>query len=339
MARLPPVARFTCRSGARIYRLSCEAFPGLVTYAWLVLEAGPPTLVDTGSGYGRSNAELQAALDAVRSDFAESVRPADIRRIVITHGHIDHFGGLPFFHQLTGAEVAVHELDRRVLVAYEERVIVASKALAVFLRWAGVDGPLAVDLMDTYTFSKRHVRSVPVEQTLVDGQQLDGLRFIHVPGHCPGQVCIAVDDVLLSADHVLSRTTPHQSPESITAYTGLGHYLESLDKIAAAGPFELVLGGHEEPIADLSGRVDEIRASHVRKLQRVLTAVDAATTPLSISQITAVMYPDATGFDVLLALEEVGAHVEYLYQRGQLRVANLDEVTAEENPALRYEKA
>ena len=50
MIELPPVERFESNSGARIYRMPCEAFPGFIVYAYLVLEAGPPTLIDTGSG-------------------------------------------------------------------------------------------------------------------------------------------------------------------------------------------------------------------------------------------------------------------------------------------------
>jgi hypothetical protein len=48
------------------------------------------------------------------------------------------------------------------------------------------------------------------------------------------------------------------------------------------------------------------------------------------------MYPTVRNWDVLLAIEEVGAHVEYLYERGALRVDNLEEVEREPNPALRY---
>ena len=40
---------------------------------------------------------------------------------------------------------------------------------------------------------------------------------------------------------------------------------------------------------------------------------------------------------LLLALEEAGAHVEYLFQRGELRIANLEDVTREPNPTIRYE--
>ena len=49
------------------------------------------------------------------------------------------------------------------------------------------------------------------------------------------------------------------------------------------------------------------------------------------------MYPKVKDFHVLLAIEEVGAHVEYLYQHGDLVVCNLDELEREDNPALRFE--
>jgi hypothetical protein len=48
------------------------------------------------------------------------------------------------------------------------------------------------------------------------------------------------------------------------------------------------------------------------------------------------MYPDKHGYEVLLALEEVGAHIEYLYEHGMLSVCNLAEVEREDNPALLY---
>ena len=108
---------------------------------YLLLEAGPPTLVDTGSGFGEANKQLLEGLDKVRSEFGESVTLADVKRIVITHGHIDHFGGLAFLHRkVPQAEIAIHELDVRILTAYEERVAVAKKAFRHFLQQAGV-GP------------------------------------------------------------------------------------------------------------------------------------------------------------------------------------------------------
>jgi len=335
MSHLPPVAHFTSSTGVRIYRISCQAFPSLVAHAYLLLGAGPPTLVDTGSGYGDSTAHLLAGLDTVRREFGEPVTVADIRRILITHGHHDHFGGLIGLGGKVTAEVGIHLLDRWVLTSYEERLTVATRGIRLFLERAGVPAAKEQALLEMYRSTKRNMRSVAVDFTLHDGMVLDGLEFHHVPGHCPGQVCIRAGDVLLTADHVLPRTTPHQSPESITASTGLRHYLESLDRIGRLDGIALCLGGHEAPFDDLAGRVGEIRRDHDRKLERIAARLREAG-PQTMEEVTAWMYPRVAGWDILLAIEEVGAHVEYLYERGDLMVANVQEIEREENPALRF---
>jgi glyoxylase-like metal-dependent hydrolase (beta-lactamase superfamily II) len=339
MVDVPPVMRFETSTGVRIYRISCEAFPGFVAHTYLLFGAGPVTLVDTGSGYGESDDHLRAGLATVRAKFGEAFDVPDIKRILITHGHIDHFGGLARLVKETGARVAIHELDRRILTNYAERVTVATQALKVFLARSGVGDELQAQMVAMFQYSKRHVVNVPVDITLVDGLEFDGLRFIHTPGHCPGQVCIAVGNVLLSADHVLLKITPHQSPESITAYTGLGHYFDALDKLRRDANFELTLGGHEGPIEDLPKRIEEIRQSHIRRLDRVLELLDQAERPQTVAELAQSMFRRARGFDVLLAFEEVGAHVEYLYERGKLAVDNFEDLGRESNPPLRYRRA
>jgi glyoxylase-like metal-dependent hydrolase (beta-lactamase superfamily II) len=304
-----------------------------VVHCYLLLGAGPVTLVDTGSGFGDSTPQLMAGIASLRTSFGEPVSAHDIERVIITHGHLDHFGGLA---QLSGpitAKVGIHELDRWVLVSYEERVIVATKAMGFYLEQAGVPEPDRRQLLEMYGSGKKHLRSVPVDFTLFDGQVLDGIEVIHTPGHCPGQVCLKIGDVLLSADHVLPRTTPHQNPESITAWTGLGHYLDALVKVAKVEGIRLALGGHEQPIERFYQRIEEIRVDHERKLDRILGLLESAST---IQELRERMYPRVGGWDVLLALTEIGAHVEYLYERGALRVVNVEQLEREANPALRY---
>ena len=59
--------------------------------------------------------------------------------------------------------------------------------------------------------------------------------------------------------------------------------------------------------------------------------------PMNVSQISQRMYPEVEGYHILLALEEAGAHVEYLYQHGHLAIANLKEFEAAPNPAILYQ--
>jgi glyoxylase-like metal-dependent hydrolase (beta-lactamase superfamily II) len=329
-------ARFITAGERTIYTFPVTAFPGLVVNIYLIDNGDELVLVDTGSGMEQSNRELLAGFEALQERFSLRVSLADLDRIVITHGHVDHFGGLPFVREHSQAPIGVHVLDRRVLSHYEERVVVAARRLSAFLAGAGVAPAHRSNLMQMYLFAKGIYRSTPVQYLLAEGEAVAGMAVYHVPGHCPGQVCLQVDDILLTADHVLAYTTPHQAPESITSNTGLGHYLQSLEHIRHLDGIRLALGGHESPIDDLPARIDAIKALHEERLCRVL---ELAGEPCSIAAISMGLFGKVESYHVLLALEETGAHVEYLYQRGELTVANLDAVEQEENPVLLYQRA
>ena len=331
------VEKYESSGGVRIYRIPVEAFPNFIGYCYLLFGAGDLTLIDTGSGIGSSNQDLLSGVEAISKDFGEGIRVSDIQRILITHGHIDHFGGLATMLDVSGgAKVGIHPLDRRILTNYEERRTVATKDLMIFLERAGVRQERREQLKEMYNWSKQHVRSVGVDFMVEEGQILDGMEFYHVPGHCSGQVAIRIDDILLSADHILSRTSPHVAAESITNWTGLAHYRESLRKIRKLEGIRLVLGGHEDPIDDLHGRIDALQTRIDEKLQMMLDLIHDVGEPVHINEISKRRYPDKSGFDVLMALQEAGAFVEYLYDRGYLGIANLDKVEQEANPVLLY---
>jgi glyoxylase-like metal-dependent hydrolase (beta-lactamase superfamily II) len=338
MTSLPPIERYEPLPDVALYRIPMRVFPnGFIAYAYVLLGLDVPMLIDTGSGFGESTQDLLDGMRALHTDYGEPFQPTDIKRILITHGHVDHMGGLADMLKATGgAAVGIHPLDRRVLTNYEERVVVATKNLFIYLERAGLSPERLAQMLDMYSFSKQHVRSVGVDFMLEEGQPLTELHFYHVPGHCSGQVAIRIGDTLLSADHILARTSPHLAAESITHYTGVSHYRESLDKIAHLPGITLTLGGHEEPIYDIYERIDHLRQRLDLKAERVLEIIRSAGRPVTISDISKQLYQDKHGFDVLLALQEAGAHVEYLYDRGYLAIANLDEVQQKPNPALLY---
>jgi glyoxylase-like metal-dependent hydrolase (beta-lactamase superfamily II) len=334
---LPAIERFDTNTGVRIYRIPMMLFPPeFIGFSYVILNGDAPVLVDAGSGYGDSNADLLRGIEALRDDFGESLSVSDIDTILVTHGHIDHIGGVAFIQEKTGAKIGIHPLDRRVLTNFEERVVMATKDLRRYLESAGTSEDRQQEMLSMYGFAKHDLRPVSVDFDLDENLNLHGMQVIHTPGHCAGQVCLRIGDVLLSADHVLAKTLPHQSPEEITPYTGLGHYRESLQKVAKLDGIRLALGGHETPIYNFYARIEEIKMGHERKLNRVMDIVKRAGQPCTADEITQAMYPDRMGFDILLALEEAGAYVEYLYQRGALSVANLDEMAQAETPPLRY---
>jgi glyoxylase-like metal-dependent hydrolase (beta-lactamase superfamily II) len=97
------VQKFLSRGGIRVYGMPVETFPGHVNNIYLIVDGDTLTLVDVGSGTDESVAGLRARIEEVRQRFGERISLDDVRHVVITHAHIDHFGWVGHFTRETGA--------------------------------------------------------------------------------------------------------------------------------------------------------------------------------------------------------------------------------------------
>jgi metallo-beta-lactamase class B len=91
--------------------------------------------------------------------------PREIRHVVVTHGHVDHYGGARHFQQAYGARVWASEADWKTIVADPH--------------------PLA-----------RGVEPPKRDRVAVDGATLnlggDAIRFVLTPGHTDGTLSMVV---------------------------------------------------------------------------------------------------------------------------------------------------
>ncbi len=333
------IKQYQTAGGAQIFQIPLHEFPILDGYAYVVLIDdfdGKPyrVLIDTGSGFGHSNQHLQEGLQQVRAQFGYAVDFQDLTHVLITHGHIDHIGGLHYICERSDALLGIHEMDLRNLISYEERITISTHRLARFLAEAGVPDHFQAEYLEFFQLHKMLFHSIDVDFTFEKvGMRVGPFEMLHVPGHSAGHVVLRLDDFLFSGDHILSEISPHLSPERLALFTGLGHYLESLEKVLDwSRQIKLTLGGHKKPITNLTHRIEEIRSLHEARLESV---VDLCCFPKTIAEISLALFADVEGYDNLLALEEAGAYTEFLYQHGELRVTNYEEVLRSDIPVPR----
>jgi glyoxylase-like metal-dependent hydrolase (beta-lactamase superfamily II) len=276
-------------------------------------------LVDTGSGTETSHADLLSGLN--RAGFS----PSDLTYILLTHAHIDHYGGLWKLRALTNAKIGCHELDVQTVAHHEAAASLVANRLASFLSHAGLSGDEKESLLGMYQITKELYRSVPVDFTYNSiPNDLPAFGIIHLPGHCPGHVALRLNDVVLCGDMVVEGVTPHLAPSSIQPWGGLDRYLESLDKLEYwASGARLVLNGHDEVISDLPAEIDATRGNIVRRMSR---AVSALAEPRTIAEVCHVVYESPGGYNLFLTLEKTGAYLEYLYDHALIEITNPDEL-------------
>lgn len=320
---------FETTRGAKIHRIPLEAFPNFWAYAYLVQKEAYCVLIDAGSGSESSHENLLSGLQQAEIGLS------DLTHILLTHAHIDHFGGLGKLRPLTRAKIGCHELDVQMVVHHDAHVAWVGRRLASFLAETGLAQETREQLLSIYRFSKALYQSVPVDFTYdaVD-MRLGPFEFIHLPGHCSGHVALRVDDGIFCGDMVVEGVTPHLSPESIHSYSGLNHYLESLARFQHwAKDARFIFNGHDDVITDLPAQIESTKQNILRRMSK---AVEALHAPLTIEEICRAVYGETGGYNQLLVIEKTGAYVEYLYEHGMIEISNFDEV--EQGMPTRYQR-
>ena len=96
------VRRFAVRGDVTIYLMPAETFPHHINNVYLLMEPGHTLLFDVGSGSPTSRRDLDLGFAVVRAAFGVDARYEGVDTAIVSHAHIDHFGGVGDLRLRTG---------------------------------------------------------------------------------------------------------------------------------------------------------------------------------------------------------------------------------------------
>ncbi len=141
----------------------------------VLLDAGPDlVLVDAGFP-GKEEAVLGAIAALGR-------QPADLRHLVFTHGHPDHIGSAAAIIRATGARTYMHASDAPL-----------AESGGPFRPMTPAPGLIRRVMLRAMFDRNQRMAPFRIDQPIADNETLPlagGLRVIHAPGHCAGQVAL-----------------------------------------------------------------------------------------------------------------------------------------------------
>jgi len=311
-----------------IYQLSIPTpyEVGLVnTY---LIKNEPYTLVDAGAGIVEARESLVSQLKKLK------VNIENIKRVILTHSHLDHSGQALYIREVSGADIFIHPYEQKKL-AGENTFLKERKKI---LKGTGTPEEVWEEIFRDIDYSEQPVLKESEVVHVDEGYifEFDGgkLETLHMPGHATGHICLydSGESNFLSGDFLLPHITPNPIVEQDPEKPGqrvrtLRQYLSGLERLEKM-QIARVWPGHGEAIDNFRQVIENARRHHTQRLKTVYDIINSNGSK-TIYETARVLYPNIKGFNVLLGLSEVAAHMDYLCDEGKI-------VAEEKNGVIYY---
>lgn len=169
-------------------------------------------------------------------------KPQDITRIILTHAHQSHLGGLAALREATGARVYAHEWEADIIegkkkvqvppttTLFPQKPLKAYPLQVAFVLGLGMPAPCQVD------------------ESLKDGDHVGPLTVMHAPGHTPGSMAFYWPEkrALIAGDIVVTWPELALGWPAITLDNKQNR--ESVGKLCDMVAAEVLCVGHGQPV-------------------------------------------------------------------------------------------
>lgn len=284
---------------------------------WLAVDAG----ID--------NADTRQSWETL---FAAIGGREKLKRLLVTHHHVDHVGSAACVARETGCEVLMSapeaaELRRSLTPHAGDR----EQRLVAHFHRLGCDPKEAAELAAHRWRTTSYVGGYPERVRLLEAGEtvtIDGRPYaVRLGGgHTVASVMLAAQDrsILIAGDQILHHISPFvgvllDAPEA----NPLADYLRFLADVGPTiAPETLVLPGHGVLFRDGKARCDALAAHHAERCERILR--NCREEARSVRGLIEAVFTRNLDGVMGMALAEIHAHVNLMLADGRLTAAERD---------------
>lgn len=288
----------------------------------VLLEGDPLTLIDCGPNTEETRGFLDKAL------LSRGLTVEDIRILILTHCHVDHFGLAGWIKERSGATIMAHPSSGSA--KFGSNLEIRHEFTELFLHRSGVPEEEIAKVREV----SRHLRSLElpmrVDEPLEDreGLILGGRdwRVLETPGHTTGCICLESprDKLMISGDHLIGHISSNAilEPEtlgSLRPARNLPTYLKTLRRTAKLD-LELVIPGHGEIITNHRALISARLEMHEQRKSQLVAFIKDR--PLTAYEICNLMFPGVENEHIYLGVSEVIGHLQLLEDDGAIEMSH-----------------
>jgi glyoxylase-like metal-dependent hydrolase (beta-lactamase superfamily II) len=289
-------------------------------------------LVDTGFDTPEAFGALRDALKFGGFGFK------DLTVIVATHIHPDHYGMVDKLKQMSGANIALSDIEAKLIESRYMKTDNLLKQVRQLLKSNGVPEEDLTELTEASMAIRQSAGVVKPDIMLKDGEKItvatSEFKVIVTPGHSPGHICLYEPKrkLLFSGDHILPDIFPHIGLHPQSGENPLGDFFKSLEALSKL-EVNFIFPGHGSVISGFKLRLSELSYYHEQRQRAIIRIIenDPKTAYQIATELPWMPGGDTIKFEKLSTLDKRLAVMETLAQLKLMMVEGKAEKVVKEN--------